>query len=105
MSRLFYTSSHGLGKREEDKIVAPSSNHKTASSLSTEIKTKIANMGLTRVAGNVYICKSEQDFWKVSDNKIVRISSDEVDNGETLQSAPKDHPSAFLEEILGDLEF
>jgi hypothetical protein len=76
-----------------------------ASELDTETKRKIASMGLFRVAGNVYECPSTADFWKVSDGKIMRLSGDEVDNGESIAAAPADKPMEFLSSILDDLSF
>ena len=80
-------------------------NH-AASEPSAETKRKIASMGLFRVAGNVYECPSTQDFWQVTGGgKIVRLSGDEVDNGESIAAAPTDKPMEFLSSILDDLSF
>jgi len=79
-------------------------NH-AASEPSAETKRKIASMGLIHCAGNVYECPSTADFWKVSDGKIMRLSGDEVDNGESIAAAPTDKPMEFLSSILDDLSF
>ena len=64
-------------------------------------------MGLVRLAGNMFECKSTKDFWKVSekDGSLVRMTSGEVDNGEHIQSAPKEAGADFLQDILAGLEF
>jgi hypothetical protein len=69
----------------------------------TGLKTARA-MGLIRVAGNVFECPSSQDFWKVTGNKVIRLSSPEVDNGESLKPANKANPSRYLKDILAELE-
>jgi len=86
---------------------SPSVAHNRFSSLSLETQSKIASMGLLRVAGNVYEAPSTMDFWKVtSEGGIKRLcSGDEVDNGESIQAAPQDKPMEFLSSILDDLSF
>jgi hypothetical protein len=67
---------------------------------------KIASaLGLVKVAENIYECPSSKDLWHVEGNKIVRVSSDEVDNGESLQAADPNAPDVFLAKILEELEF
>jgi len=84
---------------------SPSVAHNRFSSLSLETQSKIASMGLLRVAGNVYECPSTKDFWQVAGGKIMRLSGDVVDNGESIQAAPQDKPMEFLSSILDDLSF
>jgi len=62
-------------------------------------------MGLSRVAGNTFVCESTKDFWRVSGNRIVRLVGNEVDYGDKLVAAPEANPAEFLDGILGDLEF
>lgn len=97
---------HGLNlSRHLDKQEAPSSNH-MASALPREVKSKVASMGLRRVAGNVYESPSTRDFWEVKGNKIKRLTKGStVDNGEKILGADAGAPQSFLDEILGDLTF
>lgn len=104
MGRFHYTS-HGLGHSDSNFKEDPSPNHFKTASLSPAMQKKIAAMGLERVAGNAYRCKSTQDFWKVDGDKILRLSADEVDNGDHLAAAPADNPGMFLSSILSDLTF
>jgi hypothetical protein len=81
-------------------------HNRFTASVPVEAQRKIASMGLTRVAGNVYECPSTQDFWQVTGGgKIMRLSGDEVDNGESIPAAPQDKPMEFLSSILDDLSF
>lgn len=63
-----------------------------------------AAMGLIRVAGNVFECPSSKDFWKVDGSKVIRLTSSEVDNDESLKPANTVNPSKFLKDILAELE-
>ena len=108
MSRLLHTASFGLGSsRNDDEAYAEIfHNHFAAATpMGPGVKEKIASMGLTRVAGNIYECPSSKDFWKVKGNSIVRLTSGEVDNHEQIAAAPAQAPMNFLEEVLGSLEF
>ena len=107
MAKMRYASAIGLGQRKSNETHINFRNHFASSTqLPAETKAKIASMGLMRVAGNVYECPSSQDFWQVTGGgKIVRLSGDEVDNGETIPAAPKDQPMEFLSSILDDLDF
>jgi hypothetical protein len=68
--------------------------------------TKIAAaLGLKKIAENLYECPSSKDLWKVDGNKIIRTSSEEVNNGETLAAADAEAPDVFLAKILEELEF
>jgi hypothetical protein len=112
MDRFLY-SSHGLGGTRskqagvlpsDDGLISEQGHFKTAS-VTPELRRKIEEMGLIRVAGNAYRCTSTKDFWKVQGGKVIRISVDEVDNGESIQAAPADTPGNFLSSILADLTF
>jgi hypothetical protein len=106
MRRTVHYAGQGVATKRES-LTLPSNNH-FAGSLSKEASTQIAEMGLTRLAGNVYECKSSQDFWKISDSGgLVRLTNGEVDNGEKIAPAPKESAdtSDFLQSILADLEF
>ena len=98
-------SAYGVGSREARDIEVPSLNHCKTASLSPVLAKEIESKGLHRVAGNVYECRSQKDFWTVRGNKLVRLTVEEVDNGETLAAAPKDSPADFLQGILKDLTF
>jgi len=65
---------------------------------------KAASMGFVRIAGNVFECPSSKDFWKVDGSKVIRLTSSEVDNNESLKPANKVNPSKFLKDILAELE-
>lgn len=101
MGKLRYVPAAGIGQSPRR-----GNRHFASSQLSPEVQQKIASMGLLRVAGNVYECPSSQDFWQVTGGgKIVRLSGEEVDNGESIPAAPQDKPMEFLSSILDDLEF
>lgn len=105
MGKLAASTSFGLGGTNATERVFSKNHFSSTTKPSTEIRQKIASMGLTRVAGNIYECPSTKDFWKVQGNKVVRMVIDEVDNGEHLPAAPSDNPASFLADILGDLSF
>lgn len=65
---------------------------------------KASAMGLIRIAGNMFECPSTKDFWKVEGSKVIRLTSSEVDNDESLKPANTVNPSKFLKDILADLE-
>lgn len=69
------------------------------------IRDEIARWGLTRVAGNVFQCDSTRDFWAVKGGKIMKLTGNEVDAGESIPGAPEDRPAAFLAGVLDDLSF
>ena len=66
---------------------------------------KAASLGLIRVAGNVFECPSSKDLWKVDGDKVMRVSSVEVDFNESLKPADTNDPSRFLKDILAELDF
>jgi hypothetical protein len=80
-------------------------NHLSPLSMSKEVLRKAASLGLSRCAGNTFICESTKDFWQVRGNRLVRLVGNEVDNGERLPAAPEDNPAQFMDDILGDLTF
>jgi hypothetical protein len=80
-------------------------NFLPSSGIPRELLRKAASLGLSRCAGNTFICESSKDFWQIRGNKIVRLVGDEVDNGDHLPAAPEDNPAGFMDEILGDLTF
>ncbi len=104
MAKLQHTASFGLGGTATTESVF-SKNHFSSAKLSPEVRQKIASMGLSRVAGNAYICESTKDFWQVKGNKVIRLTIDEVDNGEHLPAAPSNDPAQYLAAILNDLTF
>jgi len=105
MAKLTATASFGLGGKPTTEAVFSKNHFSSETKLAPEVRQKIASMNLTRIAGNAYICESTKDFWQVNGNKIVRLSGEEVDNGERLQAAPTDNPASFLAGILDDLSF
>jgi hypothetical protein len=105
MAKLQASTSFGLGGTSTTESVFSKNHFSSETTLSPEVRQKIASMGLNRVAGNAYICESTKDFWQVRGNKIIRLTIDEVDNGETLAAAPVDNPMNFLNGIMGDLTF
>jgi hypothetical protein len=107
MGRVKNATAAGIGYRRDAESAVYSKNHfASAIPVLPETQQKIASMGLMRVAGNVYECPSTQDFWQVTGGgKIMRLSGDEVDNGESIPAAPEDKPMEFLSSILDDLEF
>jgi hypothetical protein len=80
-------------------------NHLSASLMSKEVLRKAAAMGMWRVAGNIFECQSQSEFWQVRGNKLVRLVGNEVDNGDHLPAAPSENPEAFMSDILGDLQW
>jgi hypothetical protein len=67
---------------------------------------KIASaLGLVKVAENLYECPSSKDLWRVEGNKVIRLSSEEVDNGESMKAADPNAPDLFLAKVLEELEF
>lgn len=107
MSKLrYYKAASIVGQMKDSQSVVRRRNHFASTKISPEVQQKITSMGLLRVAGNVYECPSSQDFWQVTGGgKIVRLSGNEVDNGESIPAAPNDNPGEYLTSILNDLEF
>lgn len=106
--RFHHYASAGVGTRPSEAFV-PSKNHFASTvKLNKEATAMVAEMGLMRVAGNVFECPSSKEFWKVGDGgSLVRLTSGEVDNGDTISPAPKESSQTadFLQGILADLEF
>ena len=65
---------------------------------------KAASQGLIRVAGNMFECPSTKDLWRVEGDKVMRVTSAEVDFNEKLKPASED-PKSFLSSILAELDF
>lgn len=106
MSRKIYAkAAHGLkGEKPGDSIF--SKNHFASSvPYSIEIQEQIAGWGLTRVAGNSFICESSKDFWQVKGNKIVKLVGNEVDAGESIPAASENHPASSIAAMLDGLDF
>jgi hypothetical protein len=108
MRRTVHYAAAGVGTRPSEAFT-PSKNHLASEKkLSKEASAQIAEMGLNRVAGNVFECPSTKDFWKVGDTgSLVRLTSGEVDDGDRIAPAPKESAQTadFLQGILADLEF
>jgi len=106
--KFHHYAAAGVGTRPSEAFT-PSKNHMASSTkLTKEASAQIAEMGLVRLAGNVFECPSSKDFWKVSDKgSLVRLTSGEVDNGDKISPAPKESAQTadFLQGILADLEF
>lgn len=105
MGKLRATESFGLGGTKTTETVFSGNHFSSKTKLSSEVRQKLASMGLERVAGNIWESPSTQDFWQVKGNKIVRLSGDEVDNGESITAAPSNQPLGFLSAMLDDLTF
>lgn len=107
MGKLRHVASVGVGIAKEKVSGKFNLNHFVSSvPLPPATQKKVASMGLERVAGNVYECPSTHDFWKVQGNKIVKlVGSDEVDNGESIVSAPRKNPQGFMGSVMDDIEF
>jgi hypothetical protein len=106
MRKLFFKTAHGLGTEGGSIEGIFSKNHfASMAAYPAEVQRKIADWGLTRVAGNAFICESSKDFWAVKGGKLMKLVGNEVDNGESIPGAPEDKPQAFLANILDDLSF
>jgi hypothetical protein len=104
MRKIYPRTVHGLGSEKATETVF--SNHfASLAAYPLEIQQQIANWGLTRVAGNAFVCESSRDFWVVKDGHIRKLVGNEVDDGDKIAGAPEDRPQAFLADVLGDLEF
>lgn len=106
MTRKFAAGvSFGLGSSVTTDRVFSRNHMASEEELPSEVKAKIASMGLNRVAGNVYACPSSSDFWQVKGNKIVKLVGDEVNNGESIPAADETTPQISLKGFLDDLTF
>jgi hypothetical protein len=104
MKRTIHYIAKGIGIPPSEAIT-PSNNHCASLKLDKKASAMVIEMGLQRVAGNVFSCPSSQEFWKVKDGSLVRLTGGEVDNKENVAPAPKDDAEDFLQSILADLEF
>jgi len=106
-------SSFGLGAQKSADGGVFSVNHFiSAAPVPPAVKAKIASMGLERVAGSIYAampnsqtCMSTRDFWKVNGNSIIRLTGDEVDQGESIKAAPKNDPMGFMSSLMDDISW
>ena len=105
MRKICPIVSHGLGSEKTNEATFSKNHFASLSAYPKEVQQQITSWGLTRVAGNAFICESSKDFWQVKGNKIIKLTGDEVDNGERIAGAPEDKPERFLAGILDDLEF
>lgn len=106
MGKIRPTTGFSLGSQKTANDGVFTVNHFISTApLASELKQKIASMGLERVAGNIYECPSTRDFWKVKGTSIVKLVGDEVDNGEAIKAAPKSNPRGFLGAVLDDISF
>ena len=97
--------SHGLGSEKTNEAtfspVQGQKNHfSSLSAYPKEVREQITSWGLTRVAGNVFICPSSANFWAVKGGKIVKLTGDEVDNGEHIAGVPTINQNSFLPTYL-----
>jgi hypothetical protein len=104
MGRLRQMRAQTVGMRQDQELDLPSANHFKQAGLPAKVASQVAEMGLTRVAGNIFINHSTKDFWDVKNGKVIRLTRVEVDNGEQV-SAPTGDPSNFLTDALNDLTF
>lgn len=84
--------------------VAPVLKTASATSIPEDVLKTAKNMGLVRLAGNIFSKPASKDFWKVDGDKIVRLVSSEVDLGETLEPTSTDDPEGHIASLLADLE-
>jgi hypothetical protein len=103
MAKLYHSSSHGIGSRSDESLELPSGNHIKTASISKTAKRKIDELGLQRVAGNAWLCPSTKDLWRVNGDKVIRITTVEIDNNEELPATGSGDPSMFLTDVLADL--
>ena len=101
--KFHHYAAAGIGSHAPEAAL-PSANHFTKPD--KQASAAIDEMGLQRVAGNLYECPSTRDFWKISDKGgITRLTADEVDNGERIKAAPKEAGEDFLRDVLAALDF
>lgn len=105
MQRTYHLSGHTIGMNREEHAVAPSTNHFKSASVTRKLAAEIHELGLRRVAGNVFECPAQRDFWAVADGKLMRLSMTEVDDNEHLAAAPRNDPGSYLSQVLNDLSF
>jgi hypothetical protein len=105
MQRTYHMIGHTIGRSTEERELVPSANHFKSASVTRKLAAEIHELGLRRVAGNVFECPAQRDFWAVNDGKLMRLSMTEVDDNESLAGAPAGDPGGFLTRILDDLTF
>ena len=106
MKKLSHMSAHGVGAgRESAQLPSlPSINHAKSASLN-KVAAQVKQRGLRRVAGNVFVCPSSKDFWGVKGNKLVRLTSQEVDNGESIAIPSGRSPQDSITQIFDGITF
>jgi hypothetical protein len=105
MRKIYPKPAHGIAGKDASESVFSRNHFAGLATYSPEVRSRIASMGLTRVAGSVYECPSTRDFWKINGTKIVKLVGNEVDSGESIPAAPEDNPAQFLATVLDGLEF
>jgi hypothetical protein len=96
-------AAHSLAQPREQGRVIHRNHFSSETKISPEVQSKIARLGLERVAGNTWACPSRNEFWQVRGNKIIKLVVDEVDDGSSIAPAPKNDAMGFLEDVLQDL--
>jgi hypothetical protein len=106
MARKIYPKfAHGVKGEKPSESIFAKNHFASMMAIPRDIQFQIDDLMMRRVAGNVYECPSTKDFWRVEGGKIKKLTGSEVEQGESIQAAPNDTPSAFLAHILDDLEF
>ena len=107
MGKIRSVTSFGLGaQKSADSNVFTVNHFISAAPMAPAVKVKIASLGLVRVSGNIYEAPSTRDFWAVKGGKILKLTGDDVvDNGESIQAAPKNDPMGFMGSLMDDIEF
>lgn len=97
-----------LPEREikSDSILGSALDSIATNEIHNKIASQAARLGLRRLAGNMYVCPSTKDFWKVKGGKLFRLpKTSVVDNGEKVIAADAINPEATLNAIMNDLTF
>ena len=105
MRKIYPKTAHGLGSEKTTETAFSKNHFASLAAYPAEVREQIASWGLTRVAGNSFICESSRDFWQVKDGKIRKLVGNEVDDGDKIAAAPDDQPAQFIAGLLSDLEF
>lgn len=107
MKKVYPIVAFGLGGGSEEESSLSKNHFAGTESYSDDIKQKIASWGLTRVAGNTYVCPSTADFWAVTGGKIVKLvgKNNVVDNHESIPAASDKDPQKSVYAFLDDITF
>lgn len=66
----------------------------------------IMDMGLTRVAGNVFVAPFGREFWRLDGGRIIRMGGDEIEDKDAkLPAAPSNDPESYLREVMAEIDF